>query len=120
MACRIDDFVDHRLQYRRLATATRAHLPQPRLGDPGAGPAVGGKQQRFGTAAPARPGHSLVVGRQRLKRLKPSRGESRGLVNHAGLHIEKVRPDSSAARAERVGGHTQVNGLSPIQRADRG
>src|ERR1700739_3930949 len=48
-------------------------------------------------------------------RLEPTRGESRGLINHPGLHIATVRRLIRALGASRISGRTQVNGLSPIQ-----
>lgn len=53
-------------------------------------------------------------------RLEPIRGESRCPINHPGLQITNVRRHILAVGANRISGITQVNGLSPVQRADRG
>ena len=52
--------------------------------------------------------------------LKATRDETRGLIHHPGLHIEIVHEGEQALRANRIQRHTQVNGLGPVQRADRG
>jgi hypothetical protein len=61
--------------------------------------------------------------------LEATRGESRTLTGHPGLHIRNMRPrehlitrrhrHASAWRANRIFRHAQVNGLNPIHRADR-
>jgi hypothetical protein len=49
--------------------------------------------------------------------LEPTRGESRGLVNH--WPVQAVRDGKPAVGANRVAGNAHVNRLRPIQRAVR-